>query len=963
MAMTSRPFRRLLAAALAAASLSIAVTGSAADPTPLDKAQAAFARGNLDVALKEIESVKGADRVKGLLLKAKIELKTGKLAEAEKTAKTAAGLGKEAKVAAAPLRAQALAAQGKTADAITVLKEVEGEDGAHRAHVLLGELLIRSGKRGEATAVLRKLSDAYNADEIKSTDPEGLALVARSAQLDRRRKDANKAFKESEAVGGKKLVEQLLWHTELYLDGYDPADAGAAIKDALKIAPKDPDVHVMFARVKLENGLDFDGAEAEINQALEVNPGHPGAFFVRAGLALRDLDIAAADAAVDTGLKVNPNDLELLSMKAAIRFLADDAAGFEAIKTKVFALNPEFSSFYQIIGEYAEWEHRYEDIVKMMQEAVKIDKRDAKAWATLGLNLIRSGDEKEGLVALNEAHKKDKFNVRVYNTLNLYESTIAANYVTVDGAHFRIRYAKDEQAILERYVPRMLEEAWKSMVTRYGFTPKVPVQIELYADTEHFSVRTSGLPNVGIQGVCFGQTLAALSPAAAPFNWGNVIWHELGHVFAIQLSKNHVPRWYTEGLSEYETIIRRPEWQREEDPALFAALRDGRIPIVDGFNRAFTHVDTAEDVTMAYFAASQIIVFAAEKYGFPKVVSMMPKWAAGKRTPDVVKESLGVTSEELDKQFRAWLKPRLARYENQFLPDRRLLPLDDARKAVKADPKNAKKMFQLARSLGADGQEAEAEAMFQEALRADPKQPDANFELVKRALRKKDVKGAQKQLEKMIADGHDGYDIRMKLADLAEAQEDQEKMKKHLEAAYTLDTSQVEPLQALYDLAHKKKDEIGELEALRRIALLDQHDRRVWTRLLKILVERGLWEEARKIGEGAIFVDVSNPEVHRLYARALARTGQQISAIFELNSAILCHPDDEMLKEIYDDLATGYDKLKQPEFAKQAREYGKQVTPSAPRGKGGDDDEDAPRGKGKTKDKKPSPHDDDAQGT
>jgi hypothetical protein len=134
--------------------------------------------------------------------------------------------------------------------------------------------------------------------------------------------------------------------------------------------------------------------------------------------------------------------------------------------------------------------------------------------------------------------------------------------VSVEGTRFVIRYAKDEKAILERYVPKMLDEAYEHGA-RYGFRPKEPVHIELYADSEHFSIRTSGLPNVGIQGVCFGQTLAALSPAAAPFNWGNVLWHELGHVFAIQQSKNHVPRWYTEGLSEYETIVRRPEWQRE----------------------------------------------------------------------------------------------------------------------------------------------------------------------------------------------------------------------------------------------------------------------------------------------------------------------------------------------------------------------------------------------------------------
>jgi len=968
MAMTSSSFRRLLAAALAAASLSIAPLALGADPTALDRAQSAFARGDYANAEKEADSVKGADRAKALLLKAQVEMKTGKYAEAEKTAKSAAALGKEHKIAAAPIRAKALASQGKISEAIAAAKEVEGEDTAHRARLVLGELLIRSGKRGDASTVLRKITDAYNNDEIKDTDAEGLTIVARAAQLLRAPRQANETYNKAERVGAKKMVEPLLWRTELFLEKYDPGNAGSTVKDALKVAPKDPDVHVALARVKLENAMDFDGAEAEINQALEVNPSHPGAFFVRAGLALRDMDTAAADAAADAGLKANPGDLELLSMKAAIRFLADDPAGFEEAKKKVLAQDAEFSTMFQIIGEFAEWEHRYEEIVKMMREAVAIDKRDSKAWATLGLNLIRSGDETAGLDALREAWKTDKFNVRVYNTLNLYEKDIVASYVTVDGTTFKIRYQKDEKAILERYVPRMLEEAWGSMVKRYNFTPKTPVSIELYADPEHFSVRTSGLPNVGIQGVCFGQTLAALSPAAAPFNWGNVIWHELGHVFAIQLSKNHVPRWYTEGLSEYETIIRRPEWAREEDPGLFAALQAGRIPAVDGFNRAFTHVDSAEDVTMAYFAASQIIVFMAEKYGFPKVVAMMPKWGAGKRTPEVVKEALGITSDELDKQYRAWLKPRLSRYEKQFVPDHHVPPLDDARKAVKADPKNGKKLFQLARALGADGQDQEADAMFQEALRVDPKEPNANFELVRRAMRKKDLKGAQSRLEKMIADGHDGYAIRMMLADLAEASDDEAKMKQNLEEAYKLDTSQVEPLQALYDMAHKKKDTDAELQALRRIAMLDQHDRRVWVRLLDMLVDRGLWEEARQVGEGALFVDVSNPEVHRLYARALARTGRQISAIFELNSAILCKPENDDLKKIYEDMAVGYDKLKEPDFAKQAREYAKQLEGSS---KGSDDDDDDLRGKGKGNDKgkgkgkdKPNPHhDDDDQGT
>jgi hypothetical protein len=49
-----------------------------------------------------------------------------------------------------------------------------------------------------------------------------------------------------------------------------------------------------------------------------------------------------------------------------------------------------------------------------------------------------------------------------------------------------------------------------------------------------------------------------------------VLTHELAHVFAIQLSRSRVPRWFTEGLSEVETARLRPEWTRHDDAALYA---------------------------------------------------------------------------------------------------------------------------------------------------------------------------------------------------------------------------------------------------------------------------------------------------------------------------------------------------------------------------------------------------------
>jgi tetratricopeptide (TPR) repeat protein len=885
-----------------------------------------------------MQAVTSSKDTRGALLRAEIELRTGKYVEAEKSAARAAEDPAQRGDAAA-LRAEALAARGKHAEAIKVLREVEKEPSARRARLLLGEYLIATGKRGDARAPLMTLVADYNRDVIKNTDAAGLTLVGRAAHLLRSARDANDAYNGAEKAGGKQRVDTLLYRADLFLDKYDPGHAAQVVKEAEQLAPKDPRVRVYKARVMLENAMDFGGAEAEIRRALDVNPNLTEAYFVRAGLALRDLDIDAADKAADQGLAVNPNDLELLSMKAAIRFLADDKKGFQRFESQILGLNPEYSALYRIVGEFAEWEHRYDDIVKFMEKAIAVDARDAKAHALLGLNLIRGGDEQAGVEALRKAWDKDKFNVRVFNTLNLFERDIANGYVMLDGQTFRIRYAKEERAILERYVPKLLEEAWGSMVKRYRFTPKTPVSIELYADDEHFSVRTSGLPNVGIQGVCFGQTLALMSPRAAPFNWGNVLWHELGHVFAIQMSKNHVPRWYTEGLSEYETIVRRPEWQREEDAQLYAALKSSRVPPVTGFNRAFTHVDDVEDVTMAYYAASQIVVFMIERYGWDKVISMMPRWAEGARTPEVIKASLGVTADELDREYRAWLRKKLARYEGQYVPDLHAPGLEDAEEAAKKAPKDARKQLELAVARLRAGKSAEGRVALEEALRIDPSQPDALYVSAELALAdeklepKAKAARARELLQRMIAAKHDGYAVRMKLAGIAFAEEQLPAAKEALAAAHALDPSQPEPLTGLIALARKVRDERTELAHLKKYVLLEQHDREAWGRLLEGSVARNRWEEAVQVGESALFVDVANPEVHRLYARALAKSGRHLSAIYEYNSAIVAGAPPVMAVEIYRELAKGYDKLGQPKLAEQARAYEKKMAARAAQAK------------------------------
>src|SRR5690606_6835496 len=455
-----------------------------------------------------------------------------------------------------------------------------------------------------------------------------------AAHLLRSPRDANDAFNAAESAGAKHLA-MLLWRAELFLEKHDPGHAEEVVREALEVAPNHPDVLIWLARVRLEQAYDFDAADRLARRALAVNSRHPGARTVLAGIALRDMELERAAQEVALGLQARPDDLELLSMRAAERFLADDVRGFGAATQAVLARNPGYSRVHQVVGEYAEGEHRYTDIVNMMEEAVRIDPGDANAHAALGLNLIRAGEEDAGVVSLRTAFDLDPFNVRVFNTLNLYEKAIQQDYVSVDRGKFRIRYPKAEKELLDRYIPDLLERAHAKMVGHCGIEPETPIGIELYATREHFAVRTSGLPRTAIQGVCFGRTLASLGLAGGKFNLGLTLWHELAHVFHIQLSKYHVPRWFTEGLAEYETLAERTEWSRELDPNLFEALRENRVPEVQAMSRAFTRAEQMSDVATAYYASSKILTMMVEEYGMPKMRGMLVGWGEGKRTPAI----------------------------------------------------------------------------------------------------------------------------------------------------------------------------------------------------------------------------------------------------------------------------------------------------------------------------------------
>lgn len=860
-------------------------TPAAAAPV-VEEAAEALASGEYAAAEEALTALTAGDRwAEATVLLARLQLETGRYEEADRTAMRAAGHRRQGP-AAVTLRGEAQHARGLLDEAERTWKSIAAAPVAHRARVMLGRLLIERGRRSEAIPHLMAVIHAYNQGQLGDDEGAALAYVGMAAYALRSFQDANDAFNESVAADNGRAETHLEW-AALFAEKFDRDNALKGVSSALARNEHLPRARAQLARLIFEHANDFEGVERELSRALAGNPHLVMAHVTRAAMALRNMDLAAADGHLDAALAINPRDLEALSTRAAVRFLADDAKGFKRAKKAVLALNPAYSAMYGVIARYAEWEHRYPELVEMARAAIKLDPEDPMGHTTLGMNLLRMGDERAGLSALHDAWDLDRFNVRVFNMLNFYDEVVPKDYVELTAKPFTVRVHHEERQVLEPYLVPMLRDAYAVMKKHYGFDPEGPLRVEMYASSTHFAVRTSGLPNIGVQGVCFGKVVTAVSPKAGEFNWGQIVWHELAHIFHLQLSNNHVPRWFTEGLAEHETIVARPEWRREDDYTLWLAVRAGRLPPLGGLNAAFTNARDGKALMTAYYAASLAVGFIVEQHGFPRVRAMLAAWGKGMRTEQVFADVLGQELSVVDAAFRAHLKKRLSKYDDEYVVDTAAYSdLDARRAAFDKQPADADAHAGLALSLLLNGEHEPGLEAARAVLKHSPKHPIAHFAMALYAVHAGKHSWARRCLQGIVDGGRDGYDLRLMLARATLDAGDRVGALAHVEAALSRDLDGIRAWKMLLKVAEAGGDSELALRALRSIVRLDQHDRLSHVALMAVLARKAQWEKLAQLGQDTLFVHPASPEVHQLLGRGYLGTGRAQLALEEFDRAL-----------------------------------------------------------------------------
>ncbi len=773
------------------------------DPKALfDEGATALLEGDYEEAVERFaaledaaEAKPGGDALASLLERgrrawASALIEQGQFESAEKVLESAAAFDSSPTLLAARGRLHVRRGQLKAAQPL-FRRALEIDPRHVESIVWLGSTLASQGLVAAAETEWNKIIEIYEQasyEDVERMAPEVLVDMGRALIGLNRYKEANSVMFEQAQEKDDSNPELLLAQAQAFLDKYNYPDSRDCVRDLLDLNPNSADALALLADnylVDFQVGTKrYDLAQRYVERALEVNPRHARAHLVKGLLALSDGRLDAARKDFVRSVELNPSSLRARGLVATCDHLLGRTDAVEAAASEALELNPRGAEFFHTIAVAIETKFRYAETVKFCDLALEVDPNYWPAYATVGVNCMRTGEEERGRSFLEKSWAQDKFNPWVFNTRLLTEH-MDKNHSSWESEQFVFRVPKTEHDVLKTYLQPLLEEALDSMTVRYKTKIKLPVYIEAFSAHKWFSARTIGLEGLAAAGACFGNLVTLATPRALPMqNWGAVAWHEFAHVITLNMTDNRVPRWLTEGLSVYEEGHDRPEWERNFDREVVDAYGSGRLLPIRELDFGFSKPKYPNQILMSYFQGCLVVRFIEKEWGFDRVLAILDGYKKHKSLEENFRDALSLSLDEFDRRFFAYIEAwaRETGYQPALANDV-IAPLElDIE--IEADPK---KLVDLAWAYLMNNGPIEEDSKFTAAkvLEKDPDNADAHFILGMHAhLKAEEPKTARQELERALEGGtRFVFRTHLALGEIAAAEKDTERARDHYEKA------------------------------------------------------------------------------------------------------------------------------------------------------------------------------------
>ena len=749
------------------------------------------------------------------------------------------------------VRARAQIARGRYDEAIAALKPAASRGASSEAALELGLLLHQLG-RAEARDVLMGVA----ARAPVARDAAEILRGAEALQALELFDEAQATFRDAATAAPADPAVNTGWG-EFFLERKCQTCNAEALKSFQLALESDP--RYVPALLGLARSVAEDNPPAAIATArkiLEINGSHVGTHVFLAGHAADAGKRDEARQLIEKALAVNPSSLEAHSLLAAIAFIEDKIPEFDAQVAKVLALSPAYAEVFRVAAEYTAHAYRFDEAVSLVRRGLALAPRHQPSLADLGMYLLRTGDEPGARQALEASFKLNSYHLITYNLLEMMDTL--DTFVTVEDADVVLRMDKEEAPVLQQPAMALAKRALATLSKRYSFTPKGPILIEMFPKHDHFAVRTAALPGmIGALGACFGRVVTLDSPRARPgeFQWEATLWHELAHVITLQMSNQRLPRWLSEGISEFEETIERPgRWGRAGEVMFANLMNRGETIKLRELNAAFR---SPQLIGVGYYQASLLVAHIVERFGHEGLRKLVAVHAKGVDDEGGLKAALNVDFDDLQATFDKAMEARFGALRAALkLPEGQKelfkMPVDALRPLAESNPDSFPVQMVLGTALRRGGDADGALKAFERAATLVPMatgDESPHTHIAQIALERKDVPRAIAALETTLKYDFDNIEVARELAKLLKDAQvtDVERLRPVYERIAAVDPFDAEGQSALGRLAMQRNDWDTAVAAFHAVIALKPVDQAgAHTDLAESYLKSGRQAEARK---------------------------------------------------------------------------------------------------------------------
>ncbi|MCA9022977.1 MAG: hypothetical protein KDA74_22660, partial [Planctomycetaceae bacterium] len=468
-------------------------------------------------------------------------------------------------------------------------------------------------------------------------------------------------------------------------------------------------------------------------QVLSINPQYIPAHLEQIDRCIHSEQYTEAKQRLESVLDINPHQAEAWSTLAVIAHFEhrpheETACYWEALSHH--DQNPKVD--YQI-GKALSEHYRFSEGAAYQRLALQKDAKFIPARIQLAQDELRLGLEVSGWEHAMLAHQQDGYDTTTFNLLELKDQL--ASFKTLEDETFIVRMEAREAEVYGQEVLKLLHAAKQTLCKKYGLELDQKITVEIFPNPDDFAVRTFGMPAVsGYLGVCFGKVITANSPASQaehPTNWQSVLWHEFCHVVTLELTKNKMPRWISEGLSVYEERQKNPHWGETMIPQYRDMILKGETTPISELSSAFLNPKSGLHIQFAYYQSSMVVEYLINEFGFDAMKSILSDLQAGVPV-NVAIERRTKTLGELEQDFATYLTAEAKNFASEVdwsEQDLTALTSDDTKRFddwIREHPQHFQGLMAYSRILEEENRTAELETTLKKLVRLYPQYTGAD---------------------------------------------------------------------------------------------------------------------------------------------------------------------------------------------------------------------------------------------